>query len=513
MSTSRPSSNASSGRHPRTRPETRPRSQARPRPDSRPRPDRRPRPEGQAHQTRQPPRKSRPMQALTRAEYERRIATLARDGRGRRPVYTARGRRPQNKVAPGALLSAVVVLCLVALLGLGVKTLVGKVGATSGTGSDVQTVGAVQGSAAPDAAQAERAEPTQVSFAMVGDVLVHRPVWESGEMSDGTRNYDHLFSHVADDLSSVDVGICNQETILGGTAMGLSGYPSFNSPQEIGDAEVDAGVDLVTQATNHALDKGLEGIKADLAFWREDHPQVKALGISDDASDANSVWLYEKDGMRVAFINMTFSTNGYPIPDEMPTAVRMLSDEQIARDVEQARAQGADCIVALPHWGIEYETSPSEEQRAYAKYMCELGVDVIVGAHPHVIQPVEEITSDDGHKTVVFWSLGNFISNSPSAQTMVGGMAKVTLTKDQDSAGVASYEFVPLVTQRNAGTERTTYKLADYTEDLAAQNGIRHGDTSVNFTRTWVEEFVADVLGPDFDQQTSTLHKDLASAA
>lgn len=358
-----------------------------------------------------------------------------------------------------------------------------------------------------------QSQETQVSVVMVGDVLVHQGVWQSGERPDGTRNYDHLFAQVAPDISSADLALVNQETILGGPDLGFSGYPTFNGPQEIGDAEAAAGFDVVLQATNHAVDKGQPGIDNSLNFWREKHPEVATIGVAKQGEPVNSMCMVERNGVKIAVLNYSFSTNGIPLPENNPCAVSMLSESQIANDAQTACEQGADIIIACPHWGEEYQNAPNKSQKHWAQVFADNGVDVVIGTHPHVLQPVETLTRSDGGQTLVFWSLGNFVSTQATAGTMVGGMAKVMLVKDEFGCSVQSWELVPVVTQRLSGTNLTTYPLPVYTEELAQANGIRGVDGTVDFSLTWVKDYCSQVLGPNFSKDEGVLRGGNASNA
>lgn len=337
-----------------------------------------------------------------------------------------------------------------------------------------------------------------IDLMMVGDVLVHEGVWRSGERADGTYDYGHLFAQVAPDARAADLALLNQETVLGGRDLGLSGYPMFNSPQEIGDAEVDAGFNVICSATNHTLDKGEEGLARDLAYWRDRHPEVVVIGAADSQETYDDIYVYEKDGFRVAVLNYTFSTNGIPIPADNPWAVHMLDEDAVRADV--ARAQGmADLVVVCPHWGTEYQAAPDALQTRYADLFCELGVDVVIGTHPHCLEPVEVKTRDDGHKTLVYYSLGNFVSTQGQHElTAVGGMARVVMAKDGDGAQVERYELWPTVTHQQRGEAFTTYKLADYTDELAAVNPAGIG-------RRACEDLCTQVLGDAYDEKASVL--------
>lgn len=340
---------------------------------------------------------------------------------------------------------------------------------------------------------------------MVGDVLVHQGVWESGQRPDGTRNYDHLFQNVAADAQAADLALLNQETVLGGAGLGLSGYPLFNSPQEMGDAEAAAGFNLVLGATNHALDKGFEGIRSELSFWRGAHPDVTCAGLADSWEAYDALPVIDCGGVRVAVLNYTFSTNGIPLPAEAPFAVRMLDEGAVRSDVAAVRAAGADIVVACPHWGTEYRLDPDDSQRSWAGLFCEVGVDAIIGTHPHVIEPVEVLPGAEGRAVPVFWSLGNFVSTQAAKERMVGGMAQLSFEKGADGCRCSACRMVPVVTHRAQGTAFSVYPLAAYTEDLAAQNGIRAIGGCADFSAAWCRQFCAQVLGAGFDQDACAL--------
>lgn len=196
------------------------------------------------------------------------------------------------------------------------------------------------------------AEPS-VTLVMVGDVLLHTPVAESGEQEDASYSFDALFAQTASVIQEADLALVNQEVILGGTELGISGYPAFNAPYELGDALMNAGFDVVLHGTNHALDKGKRGIENCLDFWEEKYPQTTVLGIHDSQEDSKELYVYEQDGMKIAILNYTYGTNGIEPPSDMPYAVDMLEMEKVAADIERAK-ELADFTIVCPHWGTEY---------------------------------------------------------------------------------------------------------------------------------------------------------------
>lgn len=327
----------------------------------------------------------------------------------------------------------------------------------------------------------------KVTIAMVGDVLLHTPVSDSGLMENGSYDYNHLFANVKNEIASADLALVNQEVILGGTELGLSGYPAFNGAYEVGDAIVNAGFDVVLHATNHALDKGKRGITNCMNYWSVSHPDIGVVGINMNSEQQNTIYIKEVNGIRIAVLNYTYGTNGIPMPSDMPYAVNLLDREKIAQDVRIAK-ENADFVIVCPHWGTEYTHVENSEQMNYAMYFAELGVDLVIGTHPHVIQPVKWIESSNGNRTLVYYSLGNFINATSEygrgvADRMVGAMANVTIEKASDGkTGITEYSVTPLVTQMLSGTGRiTTYKLSDYSQELASQNEIVDRDSAFSY--------------------------------
>ncbi len=376
---------------------------------------------------------------------------------------------------------------------------------------------ALSGSASASAAQGvnfatvygEEQTTKSITLMMVGDMLIHQSVWSSGERSDGTYNFDHFFTHMADEFSGADISIVNQETILGGTQHGLEDFPCFNSPQELGDAEAAVGVDVALSATNHALDQGFEGIQWDLSYWREKHPEMIVPGIADSQELADTIQIIERSGIKVALLNYTQHTNSIPLPENATYCVKKLHLCDLAGDVQRAREAGADFVIAFPHWGTEYVYTPDSDQISYAHTFVDAGVDAIIGTHPHVIENVEVWDGTDGKRVPIFWSLGNYVSGQIEKPRMLGGMAKLTLQKTGSTCKITEYSMTPTVTHRAWDTSMGVYKLSDYTDDLAAKNAIRNASGCSDFSVQYCRELAAQILGDKFNSETCVLSESL----
>ena len=325
-------------------------------------------------------------------------------------------------------------------------------------------------------------EPESVSILMVGDILLHTPVENAALQNDGTYSFEAIFEPLRSEIRSADLAIVNQEVIIGGEELGISGYPAFNAPYSVGDALVNAGFDIICHGTNHALDKGKKGLLNCLNFWKETYPETAVLGIHDSQESQDQIYIYEQDGLRIAVLNFTYGTNGIALPKDMPYAVDLLKESQVISAIQKAE-ELADFTIICPHWGTEYQLKQSAEQERWAKLFAEHGADLVLGTHPHVIQPMEWITNEEnGHSMLVYYSLGNFVNWTSSSGTgianrMVGGMAEVTLTAEGENLVISDYGIEPVVCHLEQGTNGiTVYKLEDYTDVLAEKNQIRLQD-------------------------------------
>ena len=294
----------------------------------------------------------------------------------------------------------------------------------------------------------EKEKEYTASLVMVGDALIHSSVYNDANRLANYNGYDFkpMITLIKEKVKDYDIAYYNQETILGGTALGLADYPTFNSPQEVGDAMIDAGFNLVSLATNHTVDSGKNAVLESRKYWNK-QAGVQAVGSysSDEEKETIESKVLEVNGITYAMLNYTYGTNGMPVANSYlvnvwPTDLELnivSSDtkyqkykETVASDIKKIRDK-VDVLIVAMHWGVEYTHTPTEYEKDMAKFLAEHDVDIIIGAHPHVIQPVEWI--DD---TIVFYSLGNFISAQYQNQgtctnykCMVGLMSSLKITK------------------------------------------------------------------------------------
>lgn len=307
-------------------------------------------------------------------------------------------------------------------------------------------------------------ENADITFVVFGDNLIHEPIFRYGLLYDETFSF--LFENVRSCILDSSVAVINQETPFVDDSTRYSGYPRFATPLNVGRAIADAGFDVVTCATNHALDMGSVGIDTTKEFF--DSNGIICLGIqSSDDTDYKPYDIIVRKGIRFAMLNYTYGTNGIKCPEEYPDMVHLLDDEdKIRNDIETAKAD-SDFVILFAHWGTENSTQTDEFQREWTNVFLESGVDVVVGTHPHTIQPYEILRDEDGHEMLVYYSIGNFISAQNEQYCVKGGMAEFTFSPSFDGYELSTYSLEPL--SISADTK------GRYTVDRGCLNIIKKG--------------------------------------
>jgi poly-gamma-glutamate capsule biosynthesis protein CapA/YwtB (metallophosphatase superfamily) len=276
---------------------------------------------------------------------------------------------------------------------------------------------------------------TKISLLFMGDIMGHdEQIWSAENMETHTFNYDDVFRYIKNDISEADVSIANFEVTLAGPP--YNGYPTFSSPAELAVACKNAGIDIFVTANNHAADKGKNGILSTL--YRLDSIGIPHTGTFADpvARDILYPMIIEKNGFSIALLNYTYGTNGITVPP--PVIVNMLEKNLVTADIEKAKSKNPDAIILFLHWGTEYDTIPAISQTEMADYFFSLGVDLIIGSHPHVLQKMEWNKSDTlTTDRIVVYSLGNYVSNQRTVRRDGGAMVRIELAKRADSLYVS----------------------------------------------------------------------------
>ena len=433
-----------------------------------------------------------------------------------------RRRKKKYRVQPRAFVFAAVMLVLLVGIGFLATSLFGRkkfrsplsgIGMKEGTiiqysAPDILAANTPEEWLTLEAAQKGKVDP-HISLIMVGDMLMHLNVTKSGFIDEAgnEKNYDHIFANVKDEVEAADISIVNQEIMMGGADLGYSGYPMFNTADELATAIHDAGFNVVLHATNHTMDKWKQGLLHTMEVWKQ-YPDIKVLGINETAEAQDEIYVYEKDGMKIALLNYTYGLNGMPMPDDMPFAVNLIEEGLMDRNIKKAH-EVADFVVVLIHWGNEYQLYASDNQKMWCNWFLERDVDLIIGAHPHVVQPIEWYeNAETGHKMLVYYSLGNFITgtrstNPRTGEQAIGGMAKVELTRDDSGKVVIeNYGIEPTVAHidvRGGHGNIYTKFLKDYTEEDMANNSIHRQDPA--FTMDMCKELCRKVWGDLYQEE------------
>lgn len=289
-----------------------------------------------------------------------------------------------------------------------------------------------------------------VTLAAVGDILIHDRVYYKARQPDGTYNFNPMFRFVKPYLAKSDITIANQETMIGGKLLGLSSYPSFNSPYEIGDALKDNGVDLVTLANNHTLDRGEKVIQSAIRHWNK--IGMPYTGSFQSKKDQDRIRILKKNGIFFSFLSYTYGTNGITVPREKSYLVNLIDLKQIQQDIRAAK-QLSDVVVVSLHFGLEYERMPNKEQKRIVQETANSGADIIIGSHPHVLQPVAWVKRKDGQRTFVAYSLGNFLSGQRWDYKDIGGIVRIEVKKtvigNKEKIKLQHPAFLPTWVNRN----------------------------------------------------------------
>ena len=343
-------------------------------------------------------------------------------------------------------------------------------------------------------------EPTTVHFVAVGDNLPEEQIgaWadaQAGTTDDGLYDYTALYAPIKSYIASADLAYVKEETHCGGDDIGPKGYPSFNTTDAMADALVDTGFDLVASASNHSYDWGYFGANDhSCELWKT--KDVVFTGTADCAEDAAKIATIEKNGITFALLDYTYGVNGYEQSDLPSYAVNFIDKDRIASDVAAAKQQ-ADVVLVAMHWGTENLMEADETQTEYAQYLADLGVDVVLGSHPHVIGPMRWVEGKDGNRTLVAYSLGNFVSRheAPSPKNELEGMLSCDFVRSEDgSVSVQNVVWTPLVNHTD-GEDFAVYALKDYTNELAAQDSVF---SELEDPVAWLKETSAEVVGGGF---------------
>lgn len=350
----------------------------------------------------------------------------------------------------------------------------------------------------------EKVAPINFTMTAIGDTLCHNTqYWDAYNSSTKQYDFSYVYDNIKDYTSSADITIGSLETTFAGEDRGYSNYPVFNSPDSLATGLKDIGVDVISLAGNHALDYGYSGICRTIDVL--DNVGISHLGTYKSAEDQNKILIKDVKGVKIAFINYTYGTNGIPVPSDKPYCLNLIDKDLISKQIKQAKGQNVDMIVACMHWGTEYKTSANDEQKELADFLFKSGVDIILGNHPHVIEPMEKktITLDDGSTKDVFvvYALGNFTADQRAEITRDSAILNLDITKDSDGKILINkVSYVPIYMYKNSAAKVHKFKILDIEKSIA---NFDSGDTSIGssvYSNLKVQlQKIRDILGDEIN--------------
>lgn len=332
--------------------------------------------------------------------------------------------------------------------------------------------------------QSEEESKKDITFTLtaLGDVLCHNTqYWDAEDKTTNTYDFSYVFEDVKKYTSAGDITIANLETSFADAP--YSNYPTFNSPASLATALKNIGIDIITTAGNHCLDKGFKGLSETIDVL--DSNKIEHLGTYKTAEDQEKLFVKDVNGAKVAFINYTYGTNGIPVPTGKDFCVNLINKENIKKEIEKAKNEKVDVIIACMHWGQEYHTTQTKEQEELADFLFQNGVDIIIGNHPHVIEPFEtkEVIMPDGTKKQCFvaYALGNFTADQNYENTRDSIIINLKITKKADgTVSIDSADYIPLYIYKNPSLSKKKFKIIDL--NTAIKNYENGTDKSIGAT-------------------------------
>lgn len=347
-------------------------------------------------------------------------------------------------------------------------------------------------------------DPVRISFIGMGDNLIHGCIYRQSEISSGKYDFLPKYADVADMIKSADVAYVNQETPMCGEKYGYSNYPQFNTPQQMGHDLITLGFDVICLANNHVLDQTSKGLLDMLDFT--DTLDATVIGAFRNEADSENIRIVEHDGVKIGFLAYTYDTNIAPsksseayvphIGCENEDEEYIIDVEKITSDVKKAK-QESDFLIVSMHWGVENKSKINSVQKDGAQLLADLGVDVILGHHPHVVQPIEWINGKGGNKTLCYYSLGNGINAQDYLENMVGITASFDIVSDEKGVRVENASCIPTFSYLTPHYKNVKlYLLENLTEKMASSHHSNKYGDKVTVENAY--KIITDVIDTEF---------------
>lgn len=350
-------------------------------------------------------------------------------------------------------------------------------------------------------------EDVKIKITAIGDVMCHNTQYEDAYVSaTGAYDFDYVFESVKKHTRVADLTIANLETTFAGKERIYSGYPTFNSPETLGNALQNIGVDVFTTANNHSLDKGYNGLESTLN--KLDDMGMSHTGTARSQEERDTVLIKTVKGAKFAFLSYSYGTNGMPIPSGKEFCINLIDKNLIKKDLDRAKAEDVDMIIVSIHWGVEYQTTPNTEQKNLEKFLFENGADIILGSHPHVLQPMEEktITTVEGEtkKVFVVYSLGNFISGQTAKNTNLSIILNIDLIRKAEDGKVtiSNINYRPIY-MLNKGKVAHRYAILDIYDCMADyENKVAGAVNKATYDKlAQALKDIHKIIGDKYDQE------------
>ena len=348
-------------------------------------------------------------------------------------------------------------------------------------------------------------KPVTFTITALGDSLCHNTqYWDAYNKESGEYDFSYVYEDIQSYTKTSDITIGSLETTFAGEERGYSNYPTFNTPDSLATALKNIGVDIISLAGNHALDYGYTGLCRTIDVL--DNAGISHLGTYKTVEDQEKILIQNVKGLNIAFINYTYGTNGIPVPSGKDFCVNLIDKNLIKKQIDQAKSQNVDIIIACMHWGTEYRTTANSEQEELANFLFENGVDIILGNHPHVLEPMEKrnITLPDGTKKEVFvvYALGNFTADQRDEITRDSAILNLTITKNSDNKiSIDKVNYVPIYMYKNSNSSLHKFKILDIEKTINEyDSGLNTsiGLTTYNNLKRQLEK-IKSILGEEIN--------------
>lgn len=344
---------------------------------------------------------------------------------------------------------------------------------------------------------------TTINMALTGDIMCHNTIYNDAYSSSSfTYDFSYIFENVKYYLQTPDITVGNLETTFAGNAKGYSSYPTFNTPENLAYTLKKLGFDVLSTANNHCYDTGYAGVESTINYL--DDADISHTGTYKSEDDQNTILIKNVKGIKMAFLSFTYGTNGIKVPADKSYSVNLINEDLIKSQISLAKEQNPDLICVSMHWGIEYQTTPNTDQKKWADFLFENGADIIIGNHPHVIQPMEkrEITLEDGTTKdgFVVYSLGNFLADQNKTYTRDSAILNLKITKNEDgSININSATYNPIYTYKNTSKSSQKFKIIDLENTIASYEAGYDTSIGRNLYNTFKTELnnVKKLLGDE----------------